>query len=333
MSDFYDDNLDDIEYAESKYLRMLESERDDMEALHEASAKKHDYREITYSKEDVAAIEKQAIKEVLEIDSNLELYPEAFVQKALIYFPELTPDLPLKKRRGKKSNMYFLETVGRHLWEKWSADRSAENQNNFVCYLFTIIDGVIFKYGRHKHGLSYGEVFQGAVIKLIQAMDKFDPKRVVGSDEKGRPIYARVYTYFTMILNYGITTITMAHGGEKLRTTSYEGLARSLGEEPDECSDASILLQDMFMVIESLLEITDITEHQRIVYEELQVMLSSPEGLAKVSSNLVYELRTRTKLKQREVEETLVQLRDTFGPLLLKNSKVSSLNQTRSFED
>ena len=328
------DDVEDADYNESAYLQMIEEEREDLDALHESLNKKHEYREITYNKEEVALVEKIAIKKILAINPDLNAYPESFVQKALVYYPELTLEVPTKKRRGKKSNMYFLEPVGRYLWETWNADKSAENQNNFVTYLFTIIDGVIFKYGRHKHGLSYGEVFQGAVIKLIQAMDKFYPKRQVGTDERGNPIYARVYTYFTMILNYGITTITMAHGGEKLRTSSYEALSRSLGQEPDECTDASIILQDLLLVLESLLqEDSDILDNQRLIYTELSDMLYSPEGLAKISNNLVYELRSRTKLKHKDIEEALVFLRTNFGPLRLNTYKVHSLNNSDSNDD
>jgi hypothetical protein len=330
MKNYNDYDNDDSDYNESAYLQMIDEERDDLDALHEFLGKKHEYREITYSKEEVALVEKIAIKEILNLNPDLNAYSESFVQKALVYYPELTPEIPTKKRRGKKSNMYFLEPVGRYLWETWNADKSALNQNNFVTYLFTIIDGVIFKYGRHKHGLSYGEVFQGAVIKLIQAMDKFDPKRQVGTDERGNPIYARVYTYFTMILNYGITTITMAHGGEKLKTSSYEALSRSLGQEPDECSDASIILQDLLLVLESLLDEDSLlpTDFHRVVYTELSNMLYSPEGLAKISNNLVYELRSRTKLKHKEIEEALVFLRTNFGPLRLNTYKVHSLNNS-----
>lgn len=315
----YDEEDD---YNESAYLKMIEEEREELDALKEASTKKHDYREITYSKEDVADVEKRAMRELLDINRDLSGYSDAFVQKALVYFPELTLEVPVKKRRGKKSNMYFLEPVGRHLWEKWNTNKTAENQNDFVTYLFTIIDGVIFKYGRHKHGLSYGEVFQGAVIKLIQAMDKFDPKRQVGTDERGNPIYARVYTYFTMILNYGITTITMAHGGDKIRNVSYEAISRVHGVE-DKATDASLIYQDFLMFLNSFKDYEDLTPTQSLVINKLHVMLTGDTNLGGLSNNLIYTLQTECQVRAKDVLEALQVLRQAFGPLNIFSEKMS----------
>ena len=316
---FFDDEED---YNEIAYNKMIEDEREELDALKEASTKKHDYREITYSKEDVAYVEKKAISELLAVNPDLSGYSEAFIQKALIYCPDLALELPLKKRRGKKSNLYFLEPVGRHLWEKWNVDRSAENQNDFVTYLFTIIDGVIFKYGRHKHGLSYGEVFQGAVIKLIQAMDKFDPKRQVGTDERGNPIYARVYTYFTMILNYGITTITMAHGGDKIRNVSYEAISRIHGID-DKVTDASLVYQDFFIFLQAYKDYEELTVTQKLILNKLYNMLNEEQNLGGISNNLVYTLQTECQVRAKEVLEALQLLRTAFGPLTIFSERVS----------
>lgn len=316
---YHDEDEND---GELSYLRMLDEEREEQELAKEAAGKKHEYREITYRKDDVLDVEKKAIKELLEIKSDLSSYSDAFIQKALIYFPELTEQVPAKKRRGKKSNQYFLEPVGRHLWEKWNKDKTAENQNDFVTYLFTIIDGVIFKYGRHKHGLSYGEVFQGAVIKLIQAMDKFDPQRQVGTDDRGNPIYARVYTYFTMILNYGITTITMAHGGDKIRNVSYEAISRVCGVE-DQATDADIIFQEFLMFLESTIQDEDLPDNIRPVLLKLSELLGQPDRLGNLSNNLVYTLQTECGVKQKDVLEALVWLKDTFGPLVIFSERTS----------
>lgn len=319
---------DDDDYNEARYLQMLDEERDELEQVKEASTKKHEYREITYSKESVADVEKQAIKELLELDPVLSNYPDAFVQKALVYFPERTPEIPVKKRRGKKSNQYFLEPVGKYLWEKWNNDKSEINQNNFVTYLFTIIDGVIFKYGRHKHGLSYGEVFQGAVIKLIQAMDKFDPKRKVGEDDRGNPIYARVYTYFTMILNYGITTITMAHGGDKLRNVSYESISRVHGAD-DRISDAGLIYQEFLIFLNSYKDYDDLQDTHKLILSMLYSMLTDPgqsEHLGGISNNIIYTLQTTCGVRAKDVQEALIGLRQAFGPLTIFSEKVSYQN-------
>jgi len=302
------------------YLKVLEEVQEELDATREASTEKHDYREITYRKEDVTEVEKVAIGEILQKNPNLLQYQEAFIQKALVYFPELTTTIPLRSKKVKKSNMYFLEIVGRHLWEKWNADKTPDNQNNFVIYLFTIIDGVIFKYGRHKHGLSYGEVFQGAVIKLVQAMDKFDPKRIVGTDDRGNPIYARVYTYFTMILNYGITTITMAHGGDKIRNMSYDSIMRSHGVE-DSATDASVIYQDFLIFLYSYKDCWDLIPLHQKILNKLYDMLSESNNLAGISNNLVYTLQTECGVKSKEVQEALTMLREDFGPLNIFTTK------------
>ena len=285
--------------------------------------KKYEYREITYNKLDVSEVEKKAIGEMVKIEPDLNKYSEVFITRATAYYPELLDGFELKKKRGKKSNLYFIESVGRHLWEKWSADKSSENQNDFVTYLYTIIDGVIFKYGRHKHGISYGEIFQGAVIKLIQAMDKFDPQRVVGHDEKGRPIYARVYTYFTMILNYGITTITMAHGYDKIHNMSYDAMGRAVPGDKQLVSDAAIIFQEFLIFLTTFIEEEELTELDLKILNKLRDILEGGEDLHRIANNLIYTLQTECEVKSKEVLNTLQKMRAAFGPLNIFSSKLA----------
>jgi hypothetical protein len=312
------DNEDDLSYVDEAVA--FEDTRSDVEKKKD---KKYEYREITYNKQDVVDVEKKAIREMLAVNSDLNSYPEVFINRATGYFPELLEGFELKKKRGKKSTIYFIESVGRHLWEKWNANKSAENQNDFVSYLYTIIDGVIFKYGRHKHGISYGEIFQGAVIKLIQAMDKFDPQRVVGHDEKGRPIYARVYTYFTMILNYGITTITMAHGYDKIHNMSYDAMGRSVESDKQSVSDASMIFQEFLIFLESYKENEDLTELDKKVLYRLYELLITGEDLHRVANNIIYTLQTECQVKSKEVLLTMTKMREAFGPLNIFSSKMS----------
>ena len=208
------------------------------------------------------------------------------------------------------------------MWEKWNVNKIPENQNDFVTYLYTIIDGVIFKYGRHKHGISYGEIFQGAVIKLIQAMDKFDPQRVVGHDEKGRPIYARVYTYFTMILNYGITTITMAHGYDKIHNMSYDAMGRAVEGDKQFVSDAAMVFQDFLIFLNAFKEYEDLTEIDHKVLNTLYNVLCNGQDLHKIANNLIYTLQTECQVKSKEVLATMVKMREAFGPLNIFSAKM-----------
>lgn len=322
-------------YEEMPYERIAEADREELEAIKVASRERHDYREIMYKKEDVAEVEKKAIAEILLKNPNLSTYPDPFIQKALTYFPEQFQDFSRKTKRGKKSNIYFLETVGRHLWEKWNNDKSDENQNNFILYLCPIIDGVIFKYGRHKHGLSYGEVFQGAIVKLIQSMPSFDPKRPVKkkigedetglpiyveeTDDNGNPIYARVYTYFTMSLNFGITTMTMSHGKEKNHTISYDDIMGSYGVE-DSATDAPMIYQEFLIYLNSYRELDHLTKIDKKILNSLYELLTTTNNFAGISNNIVYTLQTECKVTAKEVNETLAKLAKDFGPLTIFSS-------------
>lgn len=313
------------EHRESELDEILESFsfEDQRTEVEKRKDKKYEYREITYSKQDVADVEKKAMGEMILVEPDLNMYSEVFITRATAYYPELLEGFELKKKRGKKSNLYFIESVGRHLWEKWNANKIPENQNDFVTYLYTIIDGVIFKYGRHKHGISYGEIFQGAIIKLIQAMDKFDPQRVVGHDEKGRPIYARVYTYFTMILNYGITTITMAHGYDKIHNMSYDAMGRAVEGDKQSVSDASMVFQEFLIFLDAFRNNEELTDIDKKVLNTLYTVLYEGNDLHKIANNLIYTLQTECQVKSKEVLATMVKMREAFGPLNIFSAKMS----------
>ena len=287
---------------------------------------KYSYRILMYSKIDVDIVEKFAIKTML-LENDPSINNENFISKAILLFPEYYKNKELKKRRGKKSSNYFIEEIGKWLWKRWMVTKSIEDRNNFVTYCYTLIDGVIFKYGRHKHGLSYEEIFQSAVIKIIQAMEKYDPERKVVEDDKGNPIYARIYTYFTMVLNYGITTITMAHGADKLSNVSYEQLSRILGDEPDHISDAQTVFQDFLIFLDSIIFSEDCqSEVQLAIYKELQRMLSSQKDLMFIANNLFSTIKERLNCKQSEIIAALQYLKMQFGPLII-------LTQSEHFRD
>ncbi len=319
--DSHDGTETDINYSDDILTNFsFEDTRTDVERKKD---KKYEYREITYNKQEVSEVEKKAMEEMLLLQPDLNKYSEVFITRATAYHPELLEQFEIKKKRGKKSNIYFIEAIGRYLWEKWNNDKTPENQNDFVTYLYTIIDGVIFKYGRHKHGVSYGEIFQGAVIKLIQAMDKFDPKRIVGQDEKGRPIYARVYTYFTMILNYGITTITMAHGYEKIHNLSYDAMSRTVDGSQQLITDASLIFQEFLMFLHDYIETNvDLTQVDLLILNKLYTLLVTGQNLSGISNNLIYTLQTECNVKAKEISFTLEKMRKDFGPLNIFSSKM-----------
>ena len=279
---------------------------------------KHGYRVILYSKIDVEYMEKRVIGEMLD-KFPADKYSSSFLLKAYSLFPEKYPELAGKKKRGKKSNNYFIEEVGKYLWTKWHDSKDYNDRNDFLTYCYQLIDGVIFKYARHKHGLAYEEIFQSAILKVIQAMDKFDPERIVGTDDKGKPIYARVFTYFTMVLNYGITTITMTHGAERITNVSYENVSRLCGNEAYASTDASIIFQEFLLVLETLKESEDelISDTNKKIISKLSEILKSSAASSRLVHNMIFTLKNECDVKVKDVVDTLELIKTVFGPLII----------------
>lgn len=292
---------------------------------------KHSYRVLMYSKLDVEALERVTMREMLQANKSGP-YGDAFLIKAAQLFPEMFPELSNKKKRGKKSTIYFIEDVGKYLWAQWKTTGDFDKRNDFLTYCYPLIDGVIFKYQRHKHGLSYDEIFQGAVLKLIQAIDKFDPNRVVGKDDKGRDIYARIYTYATLVLNYGICTITMSYGAEKINNVSYDSLSRVIDDYQEGHTDAHIIYQEFLLFLESLLSVKEeLSDPQYEILTALRDLVYSKEGNIHVVNNLIGTLKTKTGYSEAEIKDTLQFLREFFGPLVI-NSDRDSLSAKYYFD-
>lgn len=310
----YLDDEDDMSEYRYESLEEVESLEED------EAVTRNNYRVLMYRKVDVEALEKSIIKEILllpETEKKLLALSPGFFSKAVLFFPELFEDTELKKKRGKKTNNYFLEDVGKFLWLKWHKSQDYKDRNDFLTYCYPLIDGVIFKYQRHKHGLPYSELFQGAIIKIIQALDKFDPMRVVGYTEDKRPIYARVYTYFTMILNFGITTITMSYGAEKLTNVSYENLSKVFGNAPELSTDAGLIFQEFLLVLDSICLDDSLPPETLIVLQTLNNLLKDRVNVHKLVNNLVYTLKNECGVKIKDVTDALDYLKEAFGPLVI----------------
>jgi len=318
---------DDLLSNEIDILEELDIDKDDI-----GVKDKHAYRVIMYTKTSVEYLEKKTMEAMLEL-SPKGPYSDTFLMKSYLLFPEKYPELANKKKRGKKSTNYFIEDVGKYLWSTWKDDPTPANRNNFLTYCYPLIDGVIFKYARHKHGLPYEEIFQGAILKIIHAMDKFDPKRQVGTDDYGKPIYARVYTYFTMVLNYGITTITMAHGAEKITNVSLENVSRIFGNEAFAVSDASVIFQEFIIFLETLSNSENselISEVNKKIINGLLKAIRSPEATSRLVHNLVFTLKNECDVKVADVISTLELIKNLFGPLVIFKE---SLNLEGAVED
>lgn len=289
---------------------------------------KSNYRVLMYNKLEIERLEIRTIARMLDENSDFSIktYSDAFLIKAMALFPEKFQEVDLKKKRGKKSTSYFIEDVGKYLWVKWKTSQSVDDRNDFISYCYSLIDGVIFKYQRHKHGLSYDEIFQSAVLKIMNAMDKFDPDRVVGKDDKGNNIYARVFTYFTMVLSFGICTLTMLHGAEKITNISYDAISRTVDSNTDGFTDAAIVYQDFLLTLSSILhnetnQFDDINDTDKLVLEKLLFLLNTPSAHSGLVHNLEYTLKIETGLKQKDISSSLLKLRSHFGPLQIATQK------------
>lgn len=307
--------MPDISCEEPVYIDIYDELDIDKETI--GKKDKHDYRVTMYQKAEVEYLEKRTMEKMLKKCPDGP-YSDTFLMKAYVLFPERYPELANKKKRGKKSSNYFIEDVGKYLWLEWYKNQTAENRNDFLTYCYPLIDGVIFKYQRHKHGLAYEEIFQGAILKIINAMDKFDAARIVGTDESGKPIYARIYTYFTMVLNYGITTITMAHGAEKITNISFENVSRLFGNEAFAVTDASVIFQEFLMLLESLSTDDElITETNKKVIDGMLRLIKSPENTSRLVHNLVFTLKNECDVKVADIISTIDLIKELFGPLVI----------------
>lgn len=285
---------------------------------------KHSYRVIMYSKQEVENIEKAAVRKLLTTTpkDKYHTFSDSLTIKCFNYFPECIEYFSERqqKKKGKKTTIYFSEEVGRYLWDTWNTSKNFDDKNNFLTYCFPLVDGVIFKYARHKHGLAYDEIFQNAVIKIINAVDKFDPNRQVGTDDKGNPIYARIYTYFTMVLNYGITTITMQHGAEKIHNVSYETLCNMLGFDGNSSTDAQIIYQEFLVFLNTIKNADEFTDtHKKIVLALYTHLTSKNSELHRIANNLIFTLKNECDVKIKDVTDTLEIIKNMFGPLLVMN--------------
>ena len=136
-----------------------------------------------------------------------------------------------------------------------------------------------------------------------------------------------------MILNYGITTITMAHGGHKIKNVSYEAISRTHGTD-EKISDASLVYQDFMMFLDSFRVYEDLTSIQSLVLNRLYEMLSLETNLGGLSNNLIYTLQTNCGVRAKDVLEAMQYMRREHGPLSIFSEKTSfnSVSSDESYE-
>ena len=261
-----------------------------------------------FRKADIRLVERLAIARMLKANPDLYRFSPNFVKFLMTYYPDWATDLSdkkiikLSKLIPAGDNIYFHEEIGSFLWHEWFADKNSVTIDNFVSYLFPIIEAVIFKSGQHlKSNMGYGELFQELVIVVIKSMPKFDPMRIVAINKEGQPVYTRVYSYFNNKLFWAIITITTAHRADN---PDMDELDYTRG-----VNDGEIPLAELGMALASLALDTFNPDHQKL-YQCLHDHLQTSVGMFKVSNHLEYTLREATGLSKPIISEFINELRE-----------------------
>lgn len=121
----------------------------------------------------VEAIERRAIVAVLEARS-LSGCSKRFQKRAGQYFPELVA-APARPEPAR----YFLEEVGRFLWDRWSADQTDESRDELALYACLIVYGRMASMA-HWGAEHYCDMFQDLFLGVLKAIPKYDPARGCG---------------------------------------------------------------------------------------------------------------------------------------------------------
>ena len=137
----------------------------------------------------------------------------------------------------KPSINYFKEEVAQYLYNAWLKDNG---DTRIIEYCFPMIQSIIVKHINLLNGLPQEEVFNSLVVILLEHLPKYKP---TFNDKK-----RRLFTYFTLILNFKIKDI-LTHN-IKIKNTEY-----SLEEDMDnplDTTEAQDTLLDFKMFITQL---------------------------------------------------------------------------------
>jgi len=181
-----------------------------------------------YQINDVIAVERQAIDELLALNPDLYSYNPTFIQYVMQhYHPEWQATLgdtkiirvaPLFKNEA----VYYWEEVGSYLWSRWNTSKDDNDRNNLLTYIYPIIDGQIFRRSASKMWqISYPELFQELVLSMIRRIPKFDSSKTMGKSQSP----ATTFAYFNYATKMELITITTKYRNkalEKFNATNWD---------------------------------------------------------------------------------------------------------------
>lgn len=208
-------------------------------------------------------------------------------------------------------NHHYLEPVGYHLWMTWSKNPIDLNRNNFVTYMMPLIAHLIKPHIRFlNQNLEYEDLFQLCIIHLIEHMPKYSPTRI---NKAGTT--SRVFTYYTLIIQYYIKTVTSKNWKNSNKYSSYQDI--TVGS----ATNGYTVYVDFINFLDVLRTRRNLRDSHRLIYNTLYDMLLTEESLHLLSANLLSTISMKCNLK-RDNENILSAfrlLRKAYGELKFDN--------------
>ncbi len=193
-------------------------------------------------------------------------------------------------------NHYYLEPVGRYLWETKQTDKLA-------LYLLPVIDRILRVNTRYLNGMSYEDAFQSLTLYLIQQMSKYDPSK------------GTLFTFSSMHTNFHIKTLTTQHYKRKGECLSLTGLNVS------HHSNGREVLMEFLSFLDEVKRRRTISPTYRLIYTALSEEITTSQNLRSLTSNPTYTISQRTGLKKDDptIPEALQELKDEYGVFQFQN--------------
>jgi hypothetical protein len=248
-----------------------------------------------YNKSEVILVEQMAVRGLLAQNSDLYAYSPLFIKYITKYYPEWQTEKSDTKiikvsQMCEDAPIYYWEEVGAFLWNKWNQSRADTDRNNFLTYLFPIIDGVIFRSGQHlKSKMGYSELFQELCLVCMAKVPKYDPKR------------ARTYSYFNNALFWSLITITTKYKKDYPDFENIEDIDKTFDDDNYGLAEIGILLSNL--VDDSL------DDQDEILYSAIIELLKSDETIVGFLNNPIGVLQKITGMKKIEITDFFDRIR------------------------
>lgn len=206
---------------------------------------------------------------------------------------------------------HYLEPVGKYLWETWNKSQAQHDKDQFITYMLPLIAHLIKPHIRFlNQNLNYEDLFQLCVIHLMEHIGKYNPERI---NKTGTT--SKVFTYFTLIIQYYIKTITSKNWNHSNKHTSYHDIIVGSG------TDGYRIFVEFIDFLDVLRDRKNIRDSHRLIFDTLYYMLTEEQDLHMISTNLLSTIANKTGIK-RDNENILSAfrlLRTAYGPLQFDN--------------